>query len=914
MDPIQHQAVTRHRGQSRDLYRVLCPLPAILEGDGCMNAILLRRRDTFHWLPFHILLLVLFVLSAPQARAEKNQAGGVLINEFMASNGSTIADEDGDWSDWLELYNGGGEAVSLEGYGLSDDVSRPFRWTLPAVTLEPGHYLLIWASGKNRVDPASPLHTNFSISASGEPLLLTHPLHGLVDQVEPLALRRDISSGRQPDGSETWRYFAEPTPGAPNDSTGYTTFLDPPQFSHQGGFYIAPFELALSSPDPAVTILYTLDGSLPDPANLDGRTYTYKQQYPFAPGDPLGDLLEASFHSQAYSAPIAVGDRSAEPDRLTGRATTYHRAPFYAPVEPVFKGTVVRARAFKEGALPSDAATHSYYVTPVGAGRYDIPVLSLAIQEDYLFDYDTGTYVAGVDFDEWRRSRPNAETTMSRPANYGRRGDAWEYPLHLELFEPEGGRAFGQNLGYRIHGNMSRAYPQKSLRLYASSAYDDRSTLDYAFFPGLTDEVRGQPITSFQRLLLRNGGNDNEHTRIRDAFIQTLLQPFALDHQAYSPAVHFINGEYWGLIDIRERIDRYYVASHHGVDPDDVALLEDDAVLEEGTEADREDWLALRDYIAEHDMADPAHLAYVADRLDLDNFVRYHVAQIYINNTDWPGNNLTYWRKHTPDRSPGSPATHDGRWRYILYDLDFGWGPGGVYNYWDDTLTFATMPGGPAWPNPDWSTVMLRKLLENPDIRARFINLMADHMNTTFQPQHAESLLDQMHGRIAPYLPEHVQRWRNTQDTEPHFMREFAWERPAWMRQHMINYFGLAGTADLVIDTPDAQRGTIRVNTITIGPDTPGVTDPSLPYPWRGEYYVGVPVEVEALPAEGYRFAGWSGLPEGTPARATITLPAAGESLALVAHFEPEPLSPSELLHYLPVVSGGTDEEEAAAR
>ncbi len=843
------------------------------------------------WTAAAVLASMIVALSLLTARA----AGGaaqtlsydLAINEFVSSNNTGLADEDGERSDWIEIYNRGA-AVSLLGVGLSDDLAQPLKWTFPDVTLGAGEYLLVWASDKNRTQAGSPLHTNFKIGAEGESLALSRPDSAAIDSSGGVALRRDFSYGRQPDGGGAWKYFTSPTPGAANTTTGYTEILESPVFSHPGGFYSQPFDLTLSANSAGAAILYTLDGSIPAAANLGGKSYPYKQRYPKEPGDPFGPMLEAAYRTLSYTGPLAIADRSGQANYLSLFSTTHSRSPAsYVPQTPVYKGTVVRAIAVKDGALASDVATHSYFFTPDGASRYRLPVLSLAIQEDHLFDYNIGVYNAGIDFDAWRQVDQVTAAHFYSPANYHRRDDRWEYPLSFELFGPDGRQVSAQDLGVRIHGGASRGYPQKSLRLYASSAYDEKASLSYPFFPGLANRVTGQPITSFQRLLLRNSGNDSLGTRIRDGFVQTLLAPMGLDQQAFQPAVHFINGEYWGLINLRERLDRYYIASHYSIDPDDVAMVENHDGLQEGTAADRQDFLALRAYIAEHDMADPAHYAYVSDRMDVQNFALYNAAEIYVKNTDWPANNVLAWRKRTPDRSPNAPPWWDGRWRWIPFDLDFGFGPTWEgYDASHDTLSFATAAGGTSYPNPEWATVMLRKLLGNPEFRRLFIDAMADHMNTTFQPAHAGALLDSIHGQIQPYLDEHQQRWRSTLYTSPQFMKDFGYQRPGWMQLHMLNYFGLPGVAQITLNTPDPVQGYLHINTIDIDGDTPGLPNPAQPYPWQGVYYRTVPIAVEARPSPGYVFAGWVEYPDVAAARIEV-LPE--EGLTLTALFEPAP-------------------------
>lgn len=155
--------------------------------------------------------VIFFISFMPSTAAQT-----VAINEFMSSNQTTIADEDGDFEDWIELYNYGHEAVNLKGFYLSDDYSNPNLWEFPDVTLPSGGYLLIWASGKNRRTVGEPLHTNFSIKREGEEIILTSPQGQRLDEVAPTALHKDWSLGRLPDGTGAWLYTTEPTPGSMN--------------------------------------------------------------------------------------------------------------------------------------------------------------------------------------------------------------------------------------------------------------------------------------------------------------------------------------------------------------------------------------------------------------------------------------------------------------------------------------------------------------------------------------------------------------------------------------------------------------------------------------------------------------------------------------------------------------------------
>ncbi|MEX0945127.1 MAG: lamin tail domain-containing protein, partial [Balneolaceae bacterium] len=206
------------------------------------------------------LLLALFIFLIFPEKGESQQ---LVLNEVMSSNSQTIADEDGDYQDWIELTNISDEPINLSGYGLSDDYDDPFHWVFPNVTLQPNSYLLIWASNKHRTEPDGELHTNFAISAAGEEVILTHPDGTRIDELEPVEIPPDFSIGRDPDGVGNWVIFDEPTPGQSNIDGSTINLLEPPQFSHKAGFYTGDFMLEITHPEEDVTIYYTLDGSDP---------------------------------------------------------------------------------------------------------------------------------------------------------------------------------------------------------------------------------------------------------------------------------------------------------------------------------------------------------------------------------------------------------------------------------------------------------------------------------------------------------------------------------------------------------------------------------------------------------------------------------------------------------------------------
>ena len=793
----------------------------------------------------------------------------VRLNEIVASNATGLTDDDGDQPDWIELYNSGPEPVSLSGVGLSDDPEDPFRWVFPDVTLDAHAFLIVWASGKDRTDAETPLHANFSIASAGEALLLTAADGTLIDALPPTPIPTDLSYGRQPDGTGEWYYFIEPTPGASNLTVGFETVLDPPSLSLPAGFYPEPITLTADHTDESVSLHYTLNGDVPTEA------------------DPV------------FPVSLMVGPRSGESNvwsmidttRTTSQVNEHWWQP---PADLVAKGTTVRVRAFRSNAVPSRTWTATYFADTNLYHHYSMPVVSLVTGGDHLFDYHQGIYVHG----------PGPGVPQ---ANYSQRGQAWERPVHFEWFDEAGSLRFQQNAGIRIHGQASRSLSYKSVRLYARNQYGE-SAFDFPFWPDV-DEA------SFKRLLFRNSGQDTANTYMRDALVHRLVGHMRLETQAYRPVVKFINGEYWGIYNVRERYDRFYLERTYGTDPDAVDIVETrwgnqtDLVVKEG---DAEHYQAMRDFIVQTGVEDPADYAYIQTQMDTDSYIDFLVANIYANNGDWPGNNAVYWRARTDAYDPDAPSGLDGRWRWMLIDLDHAfWYFANVQRYRPEhnTIAFATQSSHNTWPNPNWATRVIREMLKNESFQNDFINRMSDQLNTAFKPHRVVAVIDAMAAAIEPEISEHHARHHRPWDgysgweDEVDRLRSFANQRPAHQFQHMVSYFNKPGLASLEIDVSDLTHGRVRVNSVVIDESTMGLLDPESPYPWSGTYVRAVPITLEALPAPGYVFAGWDGL---TNESATVERSLNGD-LNVTALFEVDPeRAATELLIEWPAHWGQT--------
>jgi hypothetical protein len=200
------------------------------------------------------------------------------ISEFCASNAASLSDGYGDAPDWIELRNPNGDPLDLGGYGLSDNPAQPMKWSFPAGTVMPAHgALLVMASGRNEgPDAKGYLHTNFSLAAAGESVVLTMP-DGTTTADAMLNYppqREDLAYGRNAEGGLT---FLEATPGAFNLATSFGGWLEAPVFSRERGFHESPFSLVLADPNPESALFYSLDGSEPSvpysgPITIAGST------------------------------------------------------------------------------------------------------------------------------------------------------------------------------------------------------------------------------------------------------------------------------------------------------------------------------------------------------------------------------------------------------------------------------------------------------------------------------------------------------------------------------------------------------------------------------------------------------------------------------------------------------------------
>jgi hypothetical protein len=576
-----------------------------------------------------------------------------LITEFMAANDGVLEDEDGDNSDWLEIGNVGDAPADLTGWHLTDSAGNLTKWTLPAVTLDPGEYLVVFASSKDRAVAGMELHTNFALSAGGEFLALVEPNgSSIASQYAPEYPPQlsNISYGMRTVGGVVFpgdlRYFSPSTPGAANGE-GYLGVVEEPQFSVPHGFYDSTQNITITTSTPGAQIRYTTNGSAPTASTgtvysgpLSIGNMTVLRAAAFVP-----DYLDSLVQTQSY---IFIDDVLTQSNTPAGYPTDWGTAPAF----PIFLLPPFFTPA--DYGIDPEVVNNPAYTADFLAGLTSIPTVSVVIDVDDMFGSADGIY--------------------SHPWE---RGDLWERPTSIELIHPDGSDGFQIDAGLRILGNASRQpmlSPKHSLRVEFRSEYG-ASELEYPLYGA------GQPDT-FDSLVLRVNLSDSwvspqgdqpiltftgsqgrpRAQYARDNFTRQThaeMGQFALN----SNYVHvYVNGLYWGLHDMIERRDEETAASHLGGDPQDFDVLQDDVFGDSGTlvSGDTVAWDAMF-ALANSGLANDAQYLQIQEYLDIDKFIDYMNLHLYVGSQDWPYNNWTAVRK----REAG------GTFEFLVWDAEY---------------------------------------------------------------------------------------------------------------------------------------------------------------------------------------------------------------------------------------------------
>ena len=739
--------------------------------------------------------------------AENERA--VTINEVCTKN-TSVAAPDGDFYDFVELYNPTDEAVSLSGYSLSDDKDAPKKYVFPHdAVIEAGGFYVVYGGVK---EGGRAEGTTFGLSKNGETLLLSDPNGKQLECIEVPPLADNISYGRVPDGSGSFGELREMTPGSVNPENAFVLNVSKPTFSRESGFYDSEFKLSLSAPE-GYSIYYTLDGS-----------------------DPTVD-------SNRYETPISVYDRSPEAN-VYSEVTDIDYGLYTAPEDPVDKAMIVRAIAVDADGNSSPIVSNTYFI---GYTEKDyaknMRVISLVTDPDNLFDDEKGIYVAGKAYNE-----AYEQGIYNVNPNYSMKGKEWERPANITVFE-NGKASYTADIGIRIRGAVSRFEAQKSFTLNARSEYGPRK-MEYDFFNGGLKNVNGKVIDSFDSIALRNGGNDVK-TKLRDRLNQELSEDRDFGTLVQTECVLFIDGEFWGLYNITEKIDENYISDHYKVKSKNVQYFKVGSTA--GNEIS-EVYQTINNIINDTDSDE------LYDKLDefmdMKSFMDYMAVEIIIGNSDSGDNNTAFWKTTAIDSN--NPYA-DGRLRFILYDTEAGQG---MYREnAEETNLFEAKT-----LSEDRIYALLFDMLNKSEkIRMEFMRTYFDLCNKNYK---ADNVLCRINELASLYkLPmldtyerfsyeSYVNGSKQKLDTAGKYENEVGkltnfWKnRDKYAKSQLIEFLGdkVSGeTYRLALDN-NAEQGSIRLNTLTLD---------CAESKWQGDYPKELPITLKAVPKKGYKFQRW---------------------------------------------------------
>jgi len=639
--------------------------------------------------------------------------------------------------------------------------------------------------------------------------------------------------------------------------------LEPPRFSRNPGIYVEnTVNVSITHTDNSVEIWYTTNGSEPRSNNSGGsRRFSAAEPIPI-----FNRADDPNYFSEIRTTPCNPGSASC-PSNSNLPATScpgeedYCVLSWQTPSGKVSKGTVIRAAAFK-GGEKSETIIGSFFGFSENSRYRSLPIVSVIVDSLDFFGREAGIYVPGNKF-----------TGSPTTGNYYQRGDEWERPGHIEYFDlgvKNDGPIISQTVGYRIHGAWTRRFPQKTLRVYARKGrYESSDHLDFKH-----KVFHNRDDMSYRRMLLRGAGNDFERGFMRDAWAQYMVSHAkTIDMQAFRSVIVFLNGEFWGVHHMRERLDKHYLNRFYGVNPENLDILDFNnqnrsVVRIEASEGDADAYNRMVDFAKRENLANRAALDSIFNLMDIDSYVDHYAIQMLLGNWDGIYNNHSMWRERRP-YNKSAPVGRDGRFRWFVYDLDHIFTPSD-------------------WPNQphEFSAIFERgrpgndlfvNLMDNESVRYHFINSFANLLNTAFHPGRAERVIDSIAGTMVPVMGEQIRRWgypSSWYDSDSTYWLEqvttlksrYA-SRINEYRNRMRDSGTLRGSLSSLGDDrtvtvrSDTTNGFVKINSMLVDPKMPGQSSQfswsGHNFSWNGVYFANVPVTVIPIGKTDYRFEKW---------------------------------------------------------
>jgi len=885
-------------------------------------------------------LLLLFFTSRPLLAQ-------IRLNEGSNKNATQLADEDGEYDDWLELFNPFPVPFDLAGYALSDNASKPTKWVFGQTIIPADGFQVVFASAKNRQGavhhwespatadmptwsyvvpdagttpgwsqlaafPAVPWLTGIGYIGYGDgddstlvpagtiSVYMAHPfVVADTSKIAAMILHMDYDDGfiAYLNGVEIARSASQ---------LGTPVWDSPADAQHEGTMYQGGLPEAFAIPkavwrncvlsDTNILAIevHNVDAASSDFSAIpflsiglkDASTYwgptpawfsmptgnlhtnfkisSYGETiYLFNPGGIMVDSLAIGNFDADYSAgcltdgstamgifPIATPNAS---NNIQQAYTGFEKTPVFSLNPGFYMGAQTVDIYVNTVAGQLRYTTNGEFPTLLNSLPYTAPLVltANAVLKARCFNDPVSTLLAGAAatatyFINDSSTLPVIAISIDSLGLYGPDGiydnwwTDWKKPCYIEYFDRNNALRFSQRAGIKIDGGAggSRSQPQRSFRVEPDNGLFGDGSVNYPLFQDKPN------VGTFETFYLRNGSNMYNVLPYKDAWMLSANYGTYNNFQAYEAVIVYLNGQYWGVYELREKQDKGYFKYNFGADQDSLDLLSVSywygGVLRtvEGSDTG---FLAMQDTIAALDPTQPTFYAKADSLIDIAHFADYIIAQTWFGNTDWPYNNIKIWR---------SRAT-DNKWHYGLIDLEWGLGEGGWTSPYTDMIGFVlnTGIGGYGFIR------QLGPLLQNTRFHDYFINRYADLMNEQYTYSRFKKIDKYNYGKIAPEMPRHYDRWgdgspiSDQMGTLDYFRQrmldDFSIRTPL-VRGHIESNFQLAGQVNITLDVKPAGAGSVAISTITPGQ-----------FPWTGVYFNGVPVPVSASPNPGFAFSHW---------------------------------------------------------
>ena len=688
---------------------------------------------------------------------EGNKEYKLAITEYMTNNLSNIKAFDDKFYSMIEIHNYGEKDINLKGFYLSNKEDNIGRYALPDVVIKGNDYLSIYASGKDEV-MNNEIHTNFKLKNDDGVITLADPKKSLINKVVVQELDGNTSFGYYDD---KWHLYSKTSFGKENmdnylqgeinnniiinevsiypkeaielknnseeeinldkysigDKSGVKTSLKGFSIKKKGFLVLESSKLGFNINNSNEVIYLYYDEKIVDSIEVHklmenistGRSNKEKVYYKKVTlGAENSDTYYQGFSEipefnvnngyidkgDKVTLSVSAGDIYYTTD---GTFPSTNSKKYTEPIE--IKGnTVIKAISKKEGYLESDIISRTFITERV----HDIPFVSISTNEGNLFGYN------GI------------------ITNYTSNA---EKKVNFEYYESDGSLGVSFIGDIKLSGMDSRKEPQKSISVYLRKKYGV-SNVTYPFF----DDMEYHTYSS---LLLRNAGEDPKKVRIMDAALtRTLKGEMDIDMQEYRPVAVYLNGSYYGISNLREKLNGDYVESKFGIDKKDISLIK----YSTPTKGNTKEYNELVNYVKNHDVRKSDVYEYLKKEIDVQELINYFIVESFYGNTDL--GNIRYWK------------SKDGKWRWMLYDLDWS-----LWNMGLDMAYPTKYTRVPAATYLSSSITIVRTLYQNSEFKNLYLKSLAKYLSTTFKPERMEKIIDELAREIEKEMPYHIKRW-----------------------------------------------------------------------------------------------------------------------------------------------------------